>query len=54
MHAFIYNKRQPRSQGLSSSLPLERERREGLSSLAQGEGKRIGPGNEVGAAGVFK
>ena len=29
---------QPRSQGLSSSLPLERERR---------KGKRRGPGNEV-------
>ena len=40
---------QPRSQGLSSSLPLEQERRDpGLSSLAPGEGKSRDPGNEVG------
>ena len=38
---FLYRPPQPRSQGLSSSLPP--------SSRAPGEGKRRGPGNEVAA-----
>ena len=39
---------QPRSQGLSSYRPLERTRKESLSSFAPGGGKMKYPGNEVG------
>jgi len=48
--------KQPRSQGLSSSRPLEREKqgaeKRTLSPLAPGGGKMRDPGNEVASSAL--